>query len=90
MEGSGENIVEGEHSVGNNTTESTTEGETGAVQRRRFSTRSQASSRKTAEVALLTGFRAMEFDKVEGNISIHLVLTGHLLGLLEKRTFRVC
>ena len=83
MEGSGENI-EGEQSVENNTTKSTTEGGAGAVQRRRFSTRSHASSRKTAEVALLTGLRAMELDKVEGNIGIHLVLTEQLLGLLEK------
>ena len=62
----------------------TDDGQNGAVPRRRFSTRSQASSRKTAEVALLTGIRAMELDEVEGNIAIHLVLTEQLLRILEK------
>lgn len=61
-----------------------TTGDTSTTERRRFSTRSQAASRKTAEVALLTGIRSMELDEVEGNIGIHLVLTEQLLGILEK------
>ena len=83
MEGSGENI-EGEQNGEKSKLEVTTEGGTGAVQRRRFSTRSQASSRKAAEVTLLTSLRSMELDEVEGNVSIHMVLTEQLLGILER------
>ena len=88
MEGSSEKGVEAveddtSHRVEEVTTDNTA-GETGTSQRRTFSTRSQATSRKTAEVALLTGIRAMELDDVEGNIGIHLVLTEQLLGILEK------
>ena len=61
-----------------------TRGDTSTTERRRFSTRSQAVSRKTAEVALMTGIRSMELDEVEGNIGIHMVLIEQLLGILEK------
>ena len=49
-----------------------TRAETSTTERRRFSTRSQAASRKTAEVALMTGLRSMELDEVEGNMGIHM------------------
>ena len=87
MEGAGEKEVAVEDATNHRTEEVTTDnttGDTGTSQRRRFSTRSQATARKTAEVALLTGIRAMELDEVEGNIGIHLVLTEQLLGILEK------
>ena len=61
-----------------------TRAETSTTERRRFSTRSQAASRKTAEVALMTGLRSMELDEVEGNMGIHMVLIEQLLGILEK------
>ena len=79
MEKSGENM-EGDNAA----EEVTTEGGAGAIERRRFSTRSQASSRKAAEVTLLTSLRSMQLDEVEGNVSIHMVLTEQLLGILEK------
>ena len=88
MEGSSENGAGAkEDDTVNRVEEATTDttaGEQSTTERRRFSTRSQAASRKTAEVALLTGIRSMELDEVEGNIGIHLVLIEQLLGILEK------
>ena len=83
MADNGQDDLDGEKQDNETATDNTTS-ELGAVLRRRFSTRSQASSRKTAEIALLTGIRAMELDEVEGNIGIHLVLTEQLLTILEK------
>ena len=51
---------------------------------RRFLTRASAADRLKAQAALTTSIRAMEIDANPENYSVHKVMTGQLLDILER------
>ena len=86
VEGAESNLQTEEENVESSNTEQV-DGPGGAsapgAKPRRFLTRASASNRMKAQ-ALITSIRAMELDMDPGNFTVHEVLTGQLLDILER------